>query len=491
MLPYRYQAGRATVWALPTQRFKAGLLSVSAAMPITRENACLGPLMLSVLRRGTCKYPALADVNRRLEYLWGTGLSLRTHYRGNRLVLGLSADLLDPRFLPARMSGLTEGVLDLMCEILGHPALDPDGLLRASYVESEKALQCDAICAVKNNPRAYAVMRADALLYEGEPRGLPLYGTEEQTLSVTREELTAYWRRWRESLCPDCFYVGPAEPGEISGMLMAAFGAAPPADVGLPAGDAAGEPGSPAPGQAAHKGAEAAPGPAAPGESASGEAVPGKAAPGEAVTGVPASGQAAPAPRRVCETAQAEQSQLIIGLRGAPRLGEPGYYACAVAEELLGGSPISRLFTYVREKRSLCYSCSSAYASLCGTVTVSCGLSAGNRAEAEAEIFRQLDALRQGDFTAAELDAARKSLLLAYRQTEDSPAGLESYYHTRALAGCPATLRECREALAAVTAGEVMQAAARLRPALVYFLEGTRTGGAGEEGADDDDDADL
>ena len=178
MLPNRYQAGRATVWILPTGRFKEGLLSVSSVMPVTPENACLAPLLLSVLRRGTRKYPTLADVNRRLDYLWGTGLSLRSHYRGNLLVLGLSAELLDGRFLPDGGIGLTDGVLELMHEILFCPLLDDDGLLSARYVESEKELQCNAIRAVKNNPRAYAAERARALLYEGEPCGIPHRGAD-------------------------------------------------------------------------------------------------------------------------------------------------------------------------------------------------------------------------------------------------------------------------------------------------------------------------
>ena len=356
MLPNRYQAGRATVWILPTGRFKEGLLSVSSVMPVTPENACLAPLLLSVLRRGTRKYPTLADVNRRLDYLWGTGLSLRSHYRGNLLVLGLSAELLDGRFLPDGGIGLTDGVLELMHEILFCPLLDDDGLLSARYVESEKELQCNAIRAVKNNPRAYAAERARALLYEGEPCGIPLYGTEEQTMAVTREELTGYWRRWTASLRPDCFYVGPMEAGLLLGKLTRAFGTelgisdgSWTMDAGLagqmPAGRGAAcatatrdsAPRERNAGTATDPAADACSGRTAAGETggtlaenlfaenavgtpSAGNVSAGKEGPG-CPDGVPAT------VRRVRETLEVSQSQLVIGLRCGVRLGDPDFYA--------------------------------------------------------------------------------------------------------------------------------------------------------------------
>ena len=70
--------------ALRTEKFKAGQLTFSTVLPITRENAVLAPLMLSVLRRGTERYPSLAQINRRLDDLYGSSLWVQCFYRGNR-----------------------------------------------------------------------------------------------------------------------------------------------------------------------------------------------------------------------------------------------------------------------------------------------------------------------------------------------------------------------------------------------------------------------
>lgn len=439
MIPIQFPARDGVkVSVLPANRFKAGMLSVSSVVPITEEGACLFPLLLSVLRRGTEKYPTLADLNRRLDYLWGTGFSIRNYYRGNLQVIGFSADLLDSAYLPSGSEDLLDASLSLIREILFHPVLDPDGLLSARYVESEKELQCDAIRAAKNNPRAYAADRCRAVLFEGQPCGYPTLGTEEQTASVTRERLTAFWREWISGMQLDCFYVGAADPDGVDRRIREAL---------------------------APRGRD------------------------DRMTTDRGALVRFPEGRglRVEESLPVSQSQLVLGFRCGIRLTDEDFYACSVYNEMLGGSPISRLFVYVREKKSLCYSCGSVYHSFAGTLMVSCGIKKENRDAAESEILRQLDALKRGDFREEELEAAKKALENAHRQVEDSPLGLENYFFGRSLAGYRVPLAECRARLSRVTAEDVVRVARSVTVDTVYFLEGTLTGG----GEDDDDEMEL
>lgn len=422
MIPKLYPIGEGgSLRVCGTERFKAGMLSVSSVMPVDRESACLGPLLLSVLRRGTEKYRTLAEINRRLDYLWGTSFAIRSYYRGNYQVMGFSADLLDSSYLPDGSEELIDGVLELMEQILLHPILDEDGLLSEKYVESEKVLQCDAIRAVKNNPRVYAAERCKSILFAGEPCGFPPYGTEEQTMAVTREELTAFWKRWIEGLRLDCFYVGPMDASALREKLERVF----PCHCAV-------------------------------------EAVTDGLVKTRSGRGI-----------RTEETLPVEQSQLVIGLRCPSRINDPDTAVYTVLNEMLGNSPISRLFVHVREKKSLCYSCSSAYNSYAGTFMIFCGLKRENRTAAEKEIFRQLRLLGKGKFAEAELIAAKKSLECAYRRLEDSPEALESFFYSRALMGNDWDPEQCRRAVDAVTREEIAKAAAMLEPDVVYFLEGT------------------
>lgn len=419
-----------------TQRFKAGMLSVSAVLPIEGRQVWMTSLLLSVLRRGTVRYPSLAELNRQLDYLYGTELSLRNFYRGDSQIIGLAADLIDTSYLPDVGESLTDGVLEVMEQILFHPLLDENGLLDARYVESEKLLQCDQIRSLKNHPRAYAVQKCRQLLYDKEPCGTPLYGTEEQVMAVTPAQLTEHWHQLMEGLTLDCFYVGGEEPSAIADALTRTLGT-----------EMAGR---------------------APGESALFRRVI----------------RSAEKERRREDTLAVGQGQLVMGLRSGVAMGDPAFYACMVFNELFGASPISKLFMNVREKLSLCYHCASAYDSYKGTVMVTCGLENRNRRRAEKEILRQLKAICQGDFTDAELEGAKSSLENGYRQLEDSPAAMESYYYGRALAGITESLEDCRACFDRVTREDVIAVARGVSVDTVFFLKGTL---AGEEVACDDE----
>jgi len=407
---------------LPTDRFKAGMLSLSAVLPITAETTPMTSLLLSVLLRGTEKYPTLEAINRRLDYLFGTELTIRNFYRGDAQVIGFSAELLDVAYLAGEDP--TREILDVVDQILFHPLLDENGYLTEKYVESEKKLQCDSIRSIKNNPRVYAAERIRALLYEGQPCGVPAYGTEQAIMAITPEVLTAHWRNLVKNLTLDCFYIGSMDTDRLAEHLSATLGTSL---------------------TASH-------------------------------TAYPTVCSSVPlpkAPRTVSETIEAGQSHLLLAYRSSLTLNDARHAACMVFNEMLGASPVSRLFVYVREKLSLCYSCSSSYRPMKGTLQIACGLHRDNREVAEAEIKKQMEDLICGSFSDAELEAAKKSLRHFLRQSEDSPAALESFYYNRALTQNETTLDDLRRAIEAVTREDVTEVARAFSLHTVYFLEGT------------------
>lgn len=423
-----------------THKFKAGLLSVSAALPIDRKKAPLITLLLAVLRRGTVKYPTLELLNRRLDYLWGAELSIRNFYRGDCQILGFTVELLDSAFLPCTEEDPLTAVLDAVCQILFHPLLDEHGYLSQKYVESEKQFQCESIRSLKNNPRSYAAERFSELLFCNDACGAPMWGTEEEIMAVTAEDLTSLWHELISALSFSCFYVGAEKPETLSRALYGTLGS-----------------------ELERRDRKTA--------IACKEAV-------KAVT-------ALPSPVMHTEKIEAGQSHLLLGFTTNATASTPDFYACAVLNELLGASPTSRLFLNVREKLSLCYHCASAYNSFKGTLTVHCGLHRDNRARAEEEILSQLAQIVAGEYNEDELTAAKRSLVSVYRQTEDNPASTESFYFRRALANRKETLEDAIAIINTVTKEDVTAVAQRLSLHTVYFLEGTL---ANEEEEDNDED---
>ena len=422
MEPVRIPIGRhGVLLAIPTDRFKSEYLSLSFLLPLTKDSAQMNTLLPAVLRRGTRRHPTQLLLNRHLDELYSTAVSVRNQRTGDMQCVGFSAD-----FLGARYVGGGDGLLHTVCKALSELLLEPateNGLLRADYVESEKGHLRDAIRAAINNPRGYALARCRELACQGEPFALSLMGSEQDVDAITPERLTAHYHRLLGAISPTFFYVGNTAPTRVAELLEKAFEAvdAPPVPY--------------------H------------------------------VTAKIGEGTVA----RVEEEMPLCQGKLVLAFRTDVTLAHPLAPAVLLFNEIFGASPASKLFLNVRERESLCYQCGSSLDLYKGILFASTGIKVENRDRTEAAILREFDAILRGEISDTELTAAHRSLEHSYRQASDSPAMLANYYTGREQTGCAATPTEWCRRIAAVTRDDLAAAAARLRPAATYFLKGTLT----------------
>ena len=429
-----------TLTVYPTDRFKVGLLSLSLLLPLERERSPVRTLLFSVLRRGNEAYPTLEAVNRRLDELYATPYRVRNRELGGYQCLGFSADLLGEQYLPEG-TDLLGGVLSMMEQMLFHPLLE-ENRLTARYVDAEKKNTVDAIRSIKNHASAYAHAQLLERFYEGAQGGHLLCGTEEEITAVSVDALTAQWHELLRTAPVRCFYVGPMEGEAVAArlgeMLTRAFAGIGCPRVVLPL-----------------------------------------------VKGCLPMPCARATPQRFDTEHPSGQSHLLLGIRTGITCASPEFYAMMLCHEILGLSPISRLFVHVREKHGLCYSCASEYHIDRGDIIIRCGISEQNRETAERAILEQLDVMRCGEFDDAEWNAARKSLENSYRQVGDSTRSIANFYELRAVLGVDQTPASCRARFAALTREQVIAAAQHLTVDTVLFQRGTDDEDGEEEGMDD------
>lgn len=422
-----------TLYAIPTDRFKTGMLSISMAMECRETFSPLTSLLFLVLRRGTKSYPTLAKLNERLDFLYASSLSVRNFRLGGAQVTGFCTEFLDSRYLGGQAEcDMADGCLALMSELLFSPCLDDEKMFLDKYVESEKQNLKDMILSRHNQPSAYAAVRLGEIMHAGEPCGISLYGDAERISGFSREQLHRTWQTWQNNVPFDFFYVGPEAPERVAERIMRYFGDHVPSDA-------------------------------------------------RRYVQHPVI-RVADRVKRVTEDRDVCQGKLNIGYRAGCTLHDPDFYAMVMANELLGNSPMSKLFMNVREKESLCYAIGSTYDLYQGTVRISCGISPDQYDAALEAIETQWEEIRRGNFTRDEWQAAVQSLDNSYRTIADSPLALESFYYGRILAGVDMTVDDCRRAFATVTPQEVMAAAKKVSLDTVYFLHGTKEG---EEETDD------
>ncbi len=417
-----------------TDRFKTGVLTLTLTLPKTKKNAAANPVLAGVMRRGTEKYPDMAAINRRLDDLYAACIEIRSGTVGNNLSLVFTAEMLDESFVPDG-TPVTDGVIEMLAELLLHPRMQ-NGYFDGNYVKQEIRFAADSVRSEINNTRSYAAIRLRELMHREDPEYPTLKSLEKDILSLTPEELTNYYHCLLTHSKLDAFYVGSLSIDTVQDKLARFFGSVwKPTDAYLPRFPKADPP-----------------------------------LPYHALT----------------EPMSVAQGKLAMGFRVGVCMKHDGdaVYAAILLNELFGGSPASKLFLNVREKMSLCYYCASSYNPHTGNLTVSAGIEPKKRKIAEKAILDQMEALRRGEITEAELHAARISLENSYRQIYDNPFELQAFYGIRSLLGITDSIETSRQKLCAVTVDEVITLAKQTVCDTVFFIEGTKTNS--EEEFDDE-----
>ena len=422
-------------------RFKTARLSLFTVLPADREQSPLVTLLFGILRRGSERYRRLSLLNRRLDELYGTTLTIRNYLHGDAHVVCYTAEMPEQIFLPDEDADMDVlgGVMDLLSDMILSPLRDGDSCLRAEAVEKEKQSLCDSLRAVKNDTRTYAGNRLREIMCGGEPYGLSIGGTVEQVAAITPAAVTACHARLLESTRMEVFYTGRASEERVAEAFRRSFGDWSPAPADLPE-------------TTCHEPPEC--------------------------------------PDTFTEDMAVSQGKLCIGWScgenyGTLRAHPHTLAAYLVCNELFGVMQSSLLFRRVREELGLCYFCDSALDMTKGILWVSCGIRPDRRAEAEAAICRQLSDLQAGKLDPADVELAKLSLLSSYRQIGDSQAAVEAFAFGRLMNRTTDTPEQEMDRIRAVTPEDVVRAARAFKPDTVFFLNGTDPSAEGEEELDE------
>ena len=419
----RYEIGNGlSLVHIKTDRFKSARLTLSLTMPLDRDKTPVRSMMMSTGFLGTQKYPDFRSICSRSEELYAADISDFNIMREDLQICGLTATMLGEDYMTEEDRGngfsILSGVFELFSEIVLHP------LYRESDVETEKINRTNRIKARKNNAFGYAKLRFNKIMFEGEPSEQTLGGELCQIERVCREDLVER----REELCREArgefFYCGTEDAERIVSLIKESFG------------------------------------------SCFGKA---NAAEKQTVK------RCASSVKEVEESGEYRQGNLLMGFRTGVVLNDPEFYAVELMNHVFGDGTSSKLFANVREKRSLCYFCASSYDEERGVIVVGAGIDNDDRDAAVEEILFQLDEIKRGNISDAELEAARESIENDCRAAEDHPSDYEDFARIERLFGGPRTIEEYRRGVLSVTREQIAQAASRLTLDTVYFLKGTLT----------------
>lgn len=404
---------------IPSEKFKTSSVCVNFLAPLKESTSSLNALLCNVLRRGSAAYPSLTDLNIRTEELYGANLFVQIRKKGDLQLLSLGIEFLDNRLALAGEDLFSEAA-ELLFGMIREPYL-PGGAFDPAYVEIEKTNLIDFINAKINDKRSYAVSRCYELMCAGEPYGLDEHGRAGMVAGIDATALYEHYKTFVDETPMVVCCVGRYDERVLAEKLSR------------------------------FKSERRSPVPVA----------------------RPDKKQVARV-REFTDIIEVEQAKLSLGFRSDISCADGADAVCALSlfHAVFGGSPHSKLFENVRERLSLCYYCASRPDRLKGTLIVFSGVEDKNIMKAKEEILRQLEEIQKGNISDAELEAAVKTQINAYKSALDSHAYMEDFYISQLIAGDPSTIEELSARVAAIPKERVTEAARGLTLDTVYILRG-------------------
>lgn len=401
---------------IQTSQFKTTLISVGFYVPLGSDNSA-NSLCLSLIRSGTKALPDLYSLNRKLASLYGAGITSWTTKNGDAMELRLNLTVNDDRFCLEGDGNVTEAGKLLNDMIFSR--ITAGERYPAEVFQREKRLLCEKISGALNEKRTYARSRCEALMCEGEPFGLAVDGTLEEAQALTEEKVYDAFKALIETAFVSIIVIGATEPTEFCddfvknlNVLGRQFKALPENTV--------------------KKGADTC--------------------------------------REYDEKLPVKQGKLVLGLRSEHAGSDRETVAIQVMADIFGGGPHGKLFCNVREKMSLCYYCAARAVRSKGLIFVDSGVEEKNITAAREAIMQQFEDMKNGSFTEDELRFSKLSLIDSIRSVESDQPTLARWYAARSLDEGGMSPAEACEAIEAITADDVKQAAGGFVLDTVYRL---------------------
>ena len=405
-----------TLLHLSEQSFRTDRLTGVFAVPLHRETAAEYAILPSLLTRSCGKYPTLAQFSRRLDELYGATVQGEIFRLGGWQLLAFSISYLNRRYT-LDGSDLTAQCTQLLLDMLFDPALE-EGAFPADVFAQEKRCLLERLQGEVNNKRLYARQRCEELLCPDHPFSYNPNGTEETVNALTPASAEAARQRMLAEANIHWLYQSADDTAALTRELDARFATLPQRSKATVHADAS----------FAMKQSEQT------------------------------------------EQMQVSQAKLVLGFRIAATEPDGDIVAAQLMNTLWGGCATSLLFTHVREEKSLCYYCASTYDRYAGIILVDSGIQPKDADAAREGILEQLDAIREGNFSDDELEAARRCLIQRYNSACDNADNLENFYIGQTIYDNYLTPDQMRAKALEVTRDDVCRAARLTHFDSLYML---------------------
>ena len=368
------------VHVINKDKFKTNLIAVILTTEITRENVTKNALIPAVLRRGNMILKTQEELNKKLEDLYGASLDCGIDKTGDNQVLKFYIESINDEFLPDNNQNISKQSLDNIFDIVFNPYLE-DGYFKKEYVKQEKENLKQIIEGKIDNKARYALDRCIEEMYKNQPYGLYKFGYVEDLIGIDKNNLYEHYLNLIDQCKIDIFISGNLDKNiieDIKNNENISKLKERKADFVIPE-------------------------------------IKAKESKQENI---------------IQDSLDVVQGKLIIGL-DLNIADENLKYDTMIYNSILGGSANSKLFQNVREKASLAYTASSNYIRFKNNIIINCGIEIENYDKALTIIKKQIEDMKNGDFTDEDIENAKKGIIAAIKTIDDEQDTEITYFYIR------------------------------------------------------------
>ena len=408
------------VHCIETKKFKTNLMTVVITLPLNRERVTFNSVIPAVLKRGTENLKTQEEIAKKLEEMYGAEFDCGIEKIGDNHVLKFYLETLNDNFIPKDYKeNLTAESINLLLDIIFNPYTE-NNKFKEEYVEAEKNNIKLLIQAKIDNKDAYALNSCIEEMYKGKPYGLYKYGYIEDLEKINAQNLYEYYKEIIEKAKIDIFFSGDINAKEIEQEVE---------------------------------------------ENCKIKELVGR----DAKIIVNKEEKQKQEIKNKEDKMDVTQGKLVIGL-DVNYTGEDVKFPISIYNVILGESATSKLFQNVREKASLAYTARSNYVRQKSNIFIRCGIEIENFDKALEIIKKQLEDMKNGDFTEEDLENAKKYMISGITSIQDEQDSEVTYYIGQELSEKFTTFEEYAKKIEKVSMQDVKDVANSIDINTIYFL---------------------
>ena len=405
---------------IKTEKFKTNLIAVMLTTKLDRKNITKNALIPAVLRRGTKFMQTQEEINKKMEDMYGASFDCGLDKTGDNQILKFYMETVNNEFLPQDAENMIKSSIEKIFEIIFNPYLE-NGVFKKEYVEQEKENIKQIIDGKIDSKARYALDRCIEEMYKNEPFGLYKFGYVEDLKDINEKNLYEYYLELIKT-CKIDIYISGIVDENIHNIIK---------------------------------------------QNENIEKLEERKPDFKEFELLKKENEEA---KEIQESMEVTQGKLILGL-DVNILDKDARYKIMIYNSLLGGSANSKLFQNVREKASLAYTASSSYYRFKNNIFINCGIDIPNYQKALEIIKKQIEDMKNGDFTDEEIENAKNGIIASIKTIDDEQDTEITYYFGQELSGTKTRLEEYIENIQKINKADVLEVAKQISINTIYFLK--------------------